>query len=139
MRHEPRCAAVVATLLVLAAGCSESDGSSCAGSRGNLFDRERSATWQFQGYYDHSLALWLPLGIAWVNSGNHSLTVGVLQGGCLPAEDAWDISRVYKYVNCDGRYFIRRHDGAGLAPVRRIESAALFEIGRLMVQHGVSA
>lgn len=89
---------------------------------------------------NHSLLLWLPLGIAWVNGGNHSLAAGIARGeGRVTAEETWDMRAVYDHVACDGRRFARRHDGAYLGLVRDPFAAALFEIGRRMVDHGVTA
>lgn len=89
---------------------------------------------------NHSLLLWLPLGIAWVNGGNHSLAAGIARGeGRVAAEETWDMRAVHDHIACDGRRFARCHDGAYLGPVRDPYAAALFEIGRRMDAHGVTA
>lgn len=89
---------------------------------------------------NHKLSVWLPMGVVWVEGGNHSLAAGVLQGrGQVAAGQVRDVRAVYEHVACDGARFIRRHDGRAIAPVARLEMAAIFEIGRLMLRHGVSA
>jgi hypothetical protein len=89
---------------------------------------------------NHSLLLWLPLGIAWVNGGNHSLAAGIARGeGRVAAEETWDMRAVYDHVACDGHRFTRRHDGTYLGPIHDPFAAALFEIGRRMLAHGVTA
>ena len=68
---------------------------------------------------NHLLLLWLPLGIAWVAGGNHSLAAGIALGeGRVRAEETRDMRAVYEHVTCDGRQFARRHDGASLGPIR---------------------
>jgi len=87
---------------------------------------------------NHCIELWLPLGIGWVHGGNHSLTVGILQGkGRVRPEVTYDISEVYKHVTCDGGAYMRKHDGSLIGPVTDLEMAAVFEIGRLMHKHRV--
>ena len=33
-----------------------------------------------QDYNNHHVELWLPMGIAWVYGGNHSISAGIIQG-----------------------------------------------------------
>ncbi len=88
---------------------------------------------------NHCIELWLPLGIGWVHGGNHSLTVGILQGkGRVRPEVTYDISEVHKHVTCDGVAYVRKHDGSVIGPVPDLEMAAVFEIGRLMHKHRVT-
>lgn len=96
-----------------------------------------------QDYRNHYVEVWLPMGIAWVRRGNHSITMGIIQGGKLEPEYYYDISKVYKYIKCDGKNFIRVKtnsiiDNEIIAPVTNIDFAAIFEIGRLLVERGIS-
>ncbi|AVK51271.1 hypothetical protein AXY43_26465 [Clostridium sp. MF28] len=91
-----------------------------------------------QDFNNHFVEVWLPMGIAWVNGGNHSITMGIVQGGELEPEYYYDISDVYKYVYCDGENFIRTEDNKVIAKVTNVEFAAIFEIGRLLVEKGLS-
>ena len=82
--------------------------------------------------------VWLPIGIAWVYGGNHSITVGIVQGGELEPNYYSDISKVYKYIKCDGESFIDINSGRSLCEVKSPEFAAIFEIGRMMVDNNIS-
>jgi hypothetical protein len=88
--------------------------------------------------WNHAVILWLPLGVGWVCGGNHSITAGIIhaQGEVTP-EETYDISRVYKYVVCDGVEYKRIHDGMRIGLVPDLEMAAMFEIGRLVKKHRV--
>ncbi|MCM3143916.1 DUF6710 family protein [Brevibacillus sp. MER 51] len=89
-------------------------------------------SWQ-QDQNNHFVELWLPLGIAWVHGGNHSIATGVLQGmGKILPESVYDISDVYKYVYTDGEYYFSKESGGILSEVQNVEFAVIFEIGRLM-------
>lgn len=88
---------------------------------------------------NHSLELWLPIGISWVYSGNHSIASGIIQNiGSIKPEYVYDISRVYDFVQCNGQNFIRKHDNSIISPVRNVEFAAIFEIGRMITQNNSS-
>jgi len=89
---------------------------------------------------NHFVELWLPLGITWVNNGNHSIAAGILQGvgTTIKPECTYDVSEFYKYIYTDGRYYIRKEDNLIIAPVEDVEFAAIFEIGRLMVKNSIS-
>lgn len=90
--------------------------------------------------FNRDIRYWLPLGIGWVKGGNHSITSGIVQGeGTITVDEVYDISAVYEHVTCDGDTFSRRHDGSTIAQVENVEFAGIFEIGRLMLEKGVSA
>ena len=92
-----------------------------------------------QDFSNHKVTLWLPMGIAWVGGGNHSIAAGIVKAtGKIKPEYIYDISRVYDYVYCDGKNYIRKDDRQIISPVRNIEFAAIFEIGRMMVDHSIS-
>lgn len=83
---------------------------------------------------NHLVTLLLPLRVAWVNGGNHSITAGIVQAeGEITPQIVYDMSPVYGHVECDGAEFFRYHDEALIAPVRDAKLAALFEVGRLIV------
>ena len=91
-----------------------------------------------QDYDNHWLNVWLPMGIAWVGGGNHSITVGIVQGGKIEPEYCSDISKLYKYIKCDGENFIEINTGRVISKVKSPEFAAIFEIGRMMVDNNIS-
>lgn len=89
--------------------------------------------------HNHRVDLWLPMGIAWVYGGNHSISTGIIQGkGSITPEVVCDISPVYDYVHCDGVNYYRKEDGLIISQVKNIEIAAIFEIGRLMKENSIS-
>jgi len=88
---------------------------------------------------NHDIELWLPLGLAWARSGDHSLVSSLLNEGAeITPTDVLDISGVYDYVFCDGRYYRRVEDESIITPVKCAETAILFEVGRLMVENAIS-
>lgn len=88
---------------------------------------------------NHSIELWLPIGISWVKGGNHSIATGIIRNeGEIKPEKVYDISKVYEYVSCDGYNYIRKQDNTILSPVNSIELAAIFEIGRIMKDNAIS-
>jgi hypothetical protein len=98
----------------------------------------RNGEW-LQDHNNHYVTLWLPMGIAWVNSGNHSISTGIIQGkGHIIPENDFDISNVYEYVYCDGVNYYRKEDGSIISPVMNAEFAAIFEIGRTMTENSIS-
>ena len=90
-----------------------------------------------QDINNHYVDLWLPMGIAWVYGGNHSISTGIIQGkGTIIPRYVYVISKVYRYVYCDGFYY-RKEDGSIISPVNNAEFAAIFETGRLMTDHSI--
>lgn len=88
---------------------------------------------------NHRIVLWLPIGIALVRGGNHSIAAGIIQGaGTIKPDEVSDISKIYDYVYCDGQNYIRKEDKQIISPVQHVEFAVIFEIGRLMVKHSIS-
>lgn len=87
---------------------------------------------------NHLIELWLPIRVAWVFGGNHSIAAGVLRAvGGLRTTLVRDLDPLYDHVACDGDVFFRLHDGSTIAPVFDHEWAAIFEIGRYLREaHG---
>lgn len=90
-------------------------------------------------YSNHRVMLLLPFGVSFVLRGNHSLTTGIIQGeGMVKTDYIYDISPLYEYVLCDGDKFYLRDSNDILFYVKNIELAAIFEIGRKMVEKNIS-
>lgn len=93
-------------------------------------------------HYDesnHFVELWLPIGIGWVSGGNHSIATGIIQGeGYIKPEETYDISKIYEYVFSDGVYYREKKTNTIINTVNDVRFAAIFEIGRLMVERGIS-
>jgi len=98
----------------------------------------RMGQWR-QDYNNHFVDLWLPIGVAFVHGGNHSISAGIIQGkGEITPRYVYDISDVYDYVYCDGFHYYRIEDGSVISKVINAEFAAIFEIGRMMREISIS-
>lgn len=84
-----------------------------------------------QDFGNHSVSLWLPWNIGFVNGGNHSITTGILMGeGSLVPTEVYDCASLMEVVHTDGRgWFL---NGEKIESVRSGTNAAVFEMGRLM-------
>lgn len=105
----------------------------------NIGSGKKRGTWK-QDHVNHSLALWLPWGIGFVGGGNHSIAAGLLIGeGELTPSEVYDLSEVFSKIRCDGNYYFDVATDKEIAQVTNQRLAAVFEIGRLMNNMGVSA
>lgn len=103
----------------------------------NIGEDRWGGRWRQDG--NHSVFIWLPLGIAWVAGGNHSITAGILKGeGTITTGKIYDISPLYDHVYCDGLYYRRTFDKSIISKVTKPEFAAIFEIGRIMAEKKIS-
>ena len=117
-------------------------GSRLVSTISNIGKRRSWGEWK-QDYLNHYVEVWIPIGIAWVNGGNHSIAIGIIQGGELQPTNYYNISEMYKHIRCDGKNFIRTKTNwlikdEILGPVTNVEFAAIFEIGRLLVEKKIS-
>ncbi|MHA3928350.1 DUF6710 family protein [Klebsiella oxytoca] len=81
---------------------------------------------------NHYVDLWLPWRICFVRNGNHSITAGILAGeGTLIPEYVYDMSWLFDMVRTDGNHWFV--NGKKAEAVKSGRSAAVFEIGRLLV------
>jgi hypothetical protein len=88
---------------------------------------------------NHRVDVLLPMGICFVGGGNHSITSGIIYGeGTLIAKNVYDFSEIYKHVYTDGLQYKRLEDDSVISNVMNIEFAVIFEIGRMMLERGVS-
>lgn len=84
---------------------------------------------------NHHIITWQPIGISFVEGGNHSITSGVLKGkGKLKSKYLLNLSKIYQKVFCDGEYYYFLENGRKLklSKVGNINFAIIFEIGRLL-------
>lgn len=103
----------------------------------NIGNGRAGGVWR-EDVTNHNVHVWLPMGIAWVEGGNHSITIGIIQGGNLKPRRYSDITKLYDYIKCDGENFIDINSGKILSKVNSPEFAAIFEIGRIMCEKGIS-
>jgi hypothetical protein len=89
---------------------------------------------------NHRVEYWLPFGIGWVHGGNHSIMSGIVQGqGVITTENVYDLSALFSHVRFNGEAFVRVSDNTVIQVAREFEFAAIFEVGRLMHEKGISA
>jgi hypothetical protein len=99
-------------------------------------------------HYDpanHIIVLWLPMRLAEARGGMHTISAGILSNtGKVPAKVIYDLSPLYERLTDptvweDGRrdiVFWKRDGGPSGVNVGDWRLGALFEIGRLLYQHG---
>lgn len=100
----------------------------------NIGENKKSGDWTQD--VNHRVELWLPFGVTFVNSGNHSITTGILNNeGQLNLDLDYLYNMKYEAlhsIQCDGVNYFRVEDNSYLAPVTNISMAAVFEIGKLI-------
>jgi hypothetical protein len=106
-------------------------------SRGPVGEAE---AWSFDPG-NHQVVLWLPMRLAQVWKGNHSITAGILcNAGSVPATAIFDLAPLFEILELKGTW--ERGDSSGVAwrdrgsdqisQVFDWRLGALFEIGRLL-------
>lgn len=84
---------------------------------------------------NHIVSLWLPWRIGFVGGGNHSIAAGIIAGeGCITPAEVTDFSHIFDEIVCDGEFYRDVKTGQKIAEVISPDIAAVFEIGRLMIQ-----
>ena len=92
-----------------------------------------------QDITNHSIELWLPIGVAFVLGGHHSIAAGVLYSkGNIITDKIFDMKLLYDHFYCDGVDYRRKKDGRKISKVKYFEFAIVFEIGRKMVEKNIS-
>jgi len=96
---------------------------------------KKQGEWE-QNITNHTVNFYEPIGIGFLERGNHTITSGILQNeGTIKPQAIYDMSAIYDYVLCDGKNYTRKDNGWILKSVTDARMAAIFEIGRLMVEH----
>lgn len=82
---------------------------------------------------NHQVSLWLPYGVTFVSSGNHSITVGYLRNtGSVTTDDVYNVGEIHDYIYTDGIYYFRKSDDSICAEVTNFNLAVVFAIGGLI-------
>lgn len=90
-----------------------------------------------QDKMNHHAVSWEPLGVSFVEGGNHSITSGILKGeGRFTSEYVFDLRRIYERLSCDGEYYF--YQGKRISRILEINFAIIFEIGRLLSEREIS-
>lgn len=88
--------------------------------------------------WNHRVVLYLPIGLALVYGGNHSLTAGIANGeGTVINRATLDMGAVYDHVRYNGISYRRMFDDSEIKRYPNSDAGTIFEIGRLMLEHGV--
>lgn len=91
-----------------------------------------------QDKVNHRISLWQPWGLAFVDGGNHSISVGIINGeGTLEPTDVYDMSFLLEKVKCDGENYILIESNQILDSVNSVRRAAVFEIGRILHRNNI--
>lgn len=91
-----------------------------------------AGSWQYDDT-NHRLNYWEEIGILFVYGGNHSIATGVLRGeGILPNCQKTSMKHIYDQIWTDGDYYYRKrgNENIKVVPVRCLDFAILFEMGR---------
>lgn len=89
---------------------------------------------------NHRVETWLPWGISIVDAGNHSIAAGIISGdGQLEPDRIYNISGIFERVKCNGENYIDIITNKAIFPVTDVNTAGVFEIGRLMINNNISA
>lgn len=87
---------------------------------------------------NHGVMLWLPWSIGFVTGGNHSIATGILAGeGHIIPDNVYDMSFLLDEIRCDGHFYRSVQTDEPLSPMQDPRIGAVFEIGRLLLTHGV--
>ncbi len=99
-------------------------------------------TWR--EYKNHKVKLIMPIGMALVTRGNHSIfsgivkQVGTIDIGKDTRHPILDISNLYDTVKFDGTNFINIETGEFILDCGIIELGQLFEVGRLIMKYEIN-
>jgi len=82
---------------------------------------------------NHRITLWLPYGITFVESGNHSITIGYLRTvGKIKTNSVYNVGDIHTYVYTDGVHYFRKEDDSMCGEVTNFYLAVIFAIGGLI-------
>lgn len=82
---------------------------------------------------NHQVSLWLPYGVSFITSGNHSITVGHLRNtGSVTTNKIHNVGEIHNHIYTDGVYYFRKSDDSICAEVTNFNLAVVFAIGELI-------
>ena len=83
---------------------------------------------------NHYVDVLMPWNIGFVEGGNHSIAAGILASeGELVPRKIYDASDIFKFIHTDGSYWFKNNEI--LEEVRDYRTAAVFEIGRMLISN----
>jgi len=93
---------------------------------------------------NHYIDLFLPMGVAIVHGGNHSITTGmikcdgIIKVGKGTHNNIYDISALYDFMKFNGTYYVRSSDNSIICKANSFEFGCIFEIGRIIKDSNIS-
>lgn len=91
--------------------------------------------WEHQPI-NHKVCLIKPLNIAVIENGYHSSSINIITNeSSFKVTSCLDLTPVYEEIFTDGAYFYDKKSSEKIAPVKTVEMAAIFEIGRIMSEN----
>jgi hypothetical protein len=85
---------------------------------------------------NHKIVLIKPLNIGYVTNGNHSTAMNIIDNEApLFVKEELNLAPIYEEIYTDGEYFRRIQDNKIVDEVASVEFAAIFEIGRLILNN----
>ncbi|GEM05957.1 hypothetical protein HMI01_29450 [Halolactibacillus miurensis] len=95
--------------------------------------------WEHQPI-NHKVCLIKPLNIAVIENGYHSSSINIITNESpFKVTSCLDLTPIYNEIFTDGVYFFDKKSSTKLAPVRSVEMAAIFEIGRIILDDSEKA
>lgn len=89
---------------------------------------------------NHQMTLIYPLNIGLIFNGNHSAAMNIISNeSSFKVTQILDLSSVYTEIYSDGLNFIYRLDDSIIGKATSVEMAAVFEIGRLIIEHSLTS
>lgn len=84
---------------------------------------------------NHRVTHILPLNIGYVTNGYHSSAMNIISNESpMIITEELNLAPIYKEIYTDGQYFRRKLDDTIIDRVASVEFAAIFEIGRLLIE-----
>lgn len=83
---------------------------------------------------NHFATYLFPLGMVWVQNGNHSINAGILKSeGEINVKEVYDMRFMYDHYSFDGTYLTNSKYDEKIEI--QFEFGALFEIGRILLDY----
>jgi hypothetical protein len=88
---------------------------------------------------NHRVTYIFPINIGYVTNGNHSTAINILNNEApMNVTEELDLTTIYDEIYTDGLYFKRVDDDSIVDRVASIEFAAIFEIGRMILNKNIT-
>ncbi|WP_066418251.1 DUF6710 family protein [Sutcliffiella cohnii] len=87
---------------------------------------------------NHRVIYISPINIGYIFGGNHSTVINIINNeASMKITEDLDLTPVYNKIYTDGRFFYNKQTNKIIDEVASVEFAAIFEIGRLILQRDI--